>query len=263
MAEKSILTYSNLGVENSWICDYIRLQDEFWDSEFNPQNKKTDNLKKLLIHSEIVDNKYHITNFGKLISNIGVNTEISWGLMLCNLAYTPTFRWWLLNVVPNIKYTMDTLKTLISDDNTNNVKDHVVSAMKNILISNQILANNIGIGMCDYELKGVRKLRILKSIERKTWLDPDPRVILYSLFKYAEACDHYYQFTLTRLLNHEAESAGMSPTLIFNLDREVMTRVLNGLSIDYPEFINASFTHDLDNIHLNSEKTSEDVLALF
>ena len=45
-----------------------------------------------------------------------------------------------------------------------------------------------------------------------------------------------------------------------------MVRILNGLAVNYPEFISASFTLDLDTITLRptgSELTSEDVLKLF
>lgn len=49
----------------------------------------------------------------------------------------------------------------------------------------------------------------------------------------------------------------------FGLDRNQMEKILNGLTINYPDFLNASFTLDLDNITLNSEKTSQDVLNLF
>lgn len=42
-----------------------------------------------------------------------------------------------------------------------------------------------------------------------------------------------------------------------------MKRILNGLSSNYPDFISASFTLDLDNITLRSEKTADDVLQLF
>lgn len=42
-----------------------------------------------------------------------------------------------------------------------------------------------------------------------------------------------------------------------------MEKILNGLSVNYPDFISASFTLDLDNITLKSDKTSEDVLQLF
>ena len=42
-----------------------------------------------------------------------------------------------------------------------------------------------------------------------------------------------------------------------------MEKILTSLSINYPEFINVSFTHDLDNITLRSDKSAEDVLSLF
>ena len=103
----------------------------------------------------------------------------------------------------------------------------------------------------------------MNSFCRTAWENPDPKVVLYSLYKFAEKCGNYYQFTLSRLLDHTIESDGISPTEIFGLDRETMEKILNGLSVNYPDFISASFTLDLDNITLKSDKTSEDVLQLF
>ena len=88
-------------------------------------------------------------------------------------------------------------------------------------------------------------------------------MILYSLYLFAEKCGGYYNFTLNRLLNHDIDSDGISPTQIFGLDRDTMTRVLNGLASNYPEFIAVSFTIDLDNIYLKDDKTSADVLEIF
>ncbi len=53
------------------------------------------------------------------------------------------------------------------------------------------------------------------------------------------------------------------PTRIFGLDREGMTPLLLGLSAKYPDFITASFTHDLEKITLAEDKSSQDVLDLF
>ena len=101
------------------------------------------------------------------------------------------------------------------------------------------------------------------GISRQIWSNPIPLVILYSLYKFAEACGDYYQFSLETLLDDSIERNGVSPSRIFGLDRDDMVRILNGLSINYPEFISASFTLDLDKITLREDKTSEDVLALF
>ena len=73
----------------------------------------------------------------------------------------------------------------------------------------------------------------------------DGRVILYALYKFAEATDGWYQFNLTRLMN-ETDSAGVSPTKIFGTEREDIERLLNGFSTNYPE-INESSIKDPKN----------------
>ena len=98
------------------------------------------------------------------------------------------------------------------------------------------------------------------SIYRTSWETPDERVILYSLYQFAEACGNYKQFTLTRLLDHDVESDGISPTQIFGLDRDTMEKILNGLTFNYPDLIEARFTLGLDNITLKSDKTASEVL---
>ena len=90
----------------------------------------------------------------------------------------------------------------------------------------------------------------------------DGRIILYALYKFAEAADGWYQFNLTRLIN-DSNLAGVSPAKIFGIDREEMQQFLNGLSTNYPDFISATFTHDLEKISLVPEKTSQDILNLF
>ena len=59
------------------------------------------------------------------------------------------------------------------------------------------------------------------------------------------------------------EDEGANVGEIFGIDRESFKKMLLGMSINYPEFINASFTHDLSRIVLREDKTSEDVLELF
>ena len=83
------------------------------------------------------------------------------------------------------------------------------------------------------------------SIYRTSWETPDERVILYSLYKFAEACGDYYQFSLSTLMDDSIDRNGISPTRIFGLDRDTMIRLLNGLSGNYPDFISASFTLDV------------------
>ena len=91
----------------------------------------------------------------------------------------------------------------------------------------------------------------------------DPRVVLYGLFKFAEKCNDYKEFTLATLLNENIDRDGISPTRILGIDRDDMTPLLLGLSAKYPEFLIASFTHDLEKITLSENKSSQDVIDLF
>ena len=189
--------------------------------------------------------------------------------MLSNLVYAPDFNWYVKNVPDNGVVTPDQMKMLLEPFMENDTKGlgkrNVVDAFKIMLITTPLGAT-LGLGNCDYVKKTTsagNETYTLNSLTRTSWEYPEPLVILYSLYKFAEACDGYYQFTLTRLLNHDIDSDGVSPTEIFGIDRDKMEKILNGLSVNYPEFINCSFTIDLDNISLRSDKTSADVLELF
>ena len=94
-------------------------------------------------------------------------------------------------------------------------------------------------------------------------LSQDDRVaVLYSLYMFAEKCGDMKQFTLSRLMDESVQSEGVSPAKLFGFDRETMRTFLNGLGEAHPDFISATFTHDLEKITLRDDKTSADVLGL-
>ena len=64
------------------------------------------------------------------------------------------------------------------------------------------------------------------------------------------------------MMNNDIDRDGISPTRLFGLEYEEIKSILMGLSAKYSEFINATFTNDLDKISL-TDKTSWDVLCLF
>ena len=229
----SIDRYSNMGVEFDWVVDYFKKKDSFWeDNELGTNKIKY--LKTFLDDAEITI-KRKFSSFGSVVEKIGLNTVEAWGLILCNLVYTSEFNWWVLNTQIDHYYSQTEIVYMLGDKMSANSRSHVASAFKNIFISNPILGKTIGLGECDYQLKG--KNRVLNTILRKSWSDPIPEVILYSLYKFAEACGEYYQFTLSILLDDTIERDGISPTRIFGLDRRTMVRIINGLSVNYPAFI--------------------------
>ena len=71
------------------------------------------------------------------------------------------------------------------------------------------------------------------------------------------------EFNVAYLFDESVERDGVSPVRLFGLyDEEELRNVLLGLSARFPEFINATYTNDLQSISLR-EKTSADVLKLF
>lgn len=257
----SIDRYGNIGIEYDWVVDYFSKGDNFWEDNGLGINK-IKNMKSFLSDAgATVPKKNTISPFGKKIADIGIATEAAWGLLVSNLVYTSEFNWWVMNIKPGQTYTPTQLVSMLSEQvASENSQKHIVSAYKNIFASNEILGRTLGLGVCT--LKEGSSNRVLLDIRRDSWREPDPRVILYSLYKFAEKCGTY-QFRLSTLMDDTIERDGISPTRIFGLDRDTMISKLNGLTVNYIGFIDASFTLGLETITLRSEKTPGDVLALF
>lgn len=280
---KGLDRYFSFGIRKNWMDLFF--QDEgsadFWMSDGHGfvANKKKDAFLNFVKDAGLV--VYNKTNggdkytknepsdFAKVLFTYGSDSDVTWALMLCNLVYTAEFNWFVKNIVPHETITLDQMKYMLNDVMENDAKGlgkrNVTDAFK-ILLTKTPFGEAIGLGKCDFEEKvnaSGNEIITLNSFYRDTWKTPNPEVVLYSLYKFAEACGDYYQFTLNRLLDHVVDSDGISPTEIFNLERDTMEKILTGLNINHPDYITAQFNLDLDTITLNADKTSADVLALF
>ena len=252
-ATKSLNCYSHHAPKMEWLTQYFTLKNDF-DENHSLGSQMYSFFKRFLRDAELLDAS-GFSYTAQVIDGLGLDNDCSWAIMLTNLAYTPQVNWAVKRLHINETYGKDyTLSLLVADG----AKE---SWVKDIWSSFTRIAD-LPLGTVGFGYPSKEKGRMV-AITRIPWKNPNPLVILYSLYKFAEACGDYYQFTLLRLLNHDIDSDGVSPTEIFGLDRNQMEKILNGLTINYPDYINASFTLGLDNITLNSEKTSQDVLSLF
>lgn len=280
---KGMDRYFSFGIRKNWMDLFFQDKGlaDFWMSDGHGlvANKKKDAFLNFVKDAGLVEydktldgDKYTKnipTTFARAAFSIGSDSDVSWALMLCNLAYTSEFNWFIKNIPALQQITPDQMKYMLSEvmegDTKGLGKRNIADAFKILLVKTPF-GSDLGLGHPNYEEKvnaSGNEVITMTSFYRDSWSNPDPRVILYSLYKFAENCGDYYQFTLSRLLDHDVESYGVSPTEIFNLDRAVMEKLLNGLAINYPDFITAQFNLDLDTITLNADKTSADVLALF
>lgn len=283
--------YSSFGFRNAWLDSYISHGGDmdFWISAADglAPNKRQDACHQFLLDAGIITGKWKTkkdiqtqekvrdynpiknTTFGQKIIELG-NTSTAWGLIIINLVSkpeVPTFRWFFQNCEMFQTYDEEDLFNLLTPAFANDDKGHgkknVIDSLKFIFATTPLGLEQI-VTQIDFTAKTTSRgeTLTLNSLTRMPWYTPVPEVILYSLYKFAEACGNYHQFTLSYLMDETIERDGVSPTTIFGLDRETMIRIINGLAINYPDFISASFSFDLDTITLRKEKKSEDVLEL-
>lgn len=253
--KQSLDRYGTHAPKAEWFPQWIKLGDVFKTSH-SLGNNEVPAFKKFLKDAGIAENEKD-TQLGKLLRQYGVDSEFVWALMLVNLAYTPLVGWWLrshkFSTIIEQKFLIEELS------NTEGVSASGAKRIPNDLKRMSLLPfSTMGYG----SVMGSGKTSGF-MITRTPWRKPDEKVILYSLYKFAEACGDYYQFSLSRLMDDFIDSDGVSPAQIFGIDKESLEKILKGLAVNHPEFISVSFTLDLDNINLRNDKTSADVLQLF
>jgi phosphoadenosine phosphosulfate reductase len=247
---QSLNCFSHHAPKMDWMEQYFTFKNEF--KEKNTLGSQMFNFfKRFLKDAELLDDN-GFTRFAEIINDIGIDEDLSWALMLCNLAYNPQIGWYINNIPFDETMSKEYVCSLLVDSGADEkwVND-VWGSFIRIL---DLPFSRTGLGeMIKDKNKAV-------ALYRTSWKAPDERVILYALYKFSEKCGNYRQFTLTRLLDTSIESDGISPTQIFGLNHETMEKILNGLTFNHPDLIEARFTLGLDNITLKSEKSAEEIL---
>lgn len=253
---QSLNTFSDHAPKPEWIRDFFS-DPKFFLEDNRLGIMQITKFKRFLYDCELINRKDKTaTEFTALIKKIGWDTPVAWGLIIINLVYNnPQVRWYIKNLPVNEGFARavveEKLKTL---EVSNKDARSIVKAFKRLCKTPLGTALRFGTTTDDGN-----KLATLKRTKSRV---DDGRVILYALYKFSETTGNKYQFNLSYLMS-ETDSAGVAPSIIFGIDREETEQFLKGLSTNYPEFINATFTHDLEKISLNSEKNSQDVLKLF
>lgn len=247
---QSLNCFSHHAPKLDWMEQYFTFKNEF--KEKNTLGSQMFSFfKRFLKDADLLDDN-GFTRFAEIISDIGLDENLSWALMLANLAYNPQIGWYICNISFGETMSKEYVCSMLVDSGADEkwVND-VWSSLARIL---DLPFSHVGLG------EMVKEKNKAVALYRTGWQVPDERVILYSLYQFSEKCGNFKQFTLTRLLDTSIESDGISPTQIFGLNRDTMEKVLNGLTFNYPDLIEARFTLVLDNITLKSNKSAEEIL---
>ena len=249
----SLNSYSHHAPKMDWIRQFFEFKNDF-ESNHTLGSQMYSFFKRFLRDANLLDEK-GFSSTAEVVEKLGYENPVAWGILFVNLCYSPQVSWYVNNVGFDEYHTKLQLATLMIEAGAKESWTNDIFGSLSRLI--ELPLGDIGMGQID---KTDKKNPV---ICRTPWYDPSPEVILYSLYRFSEACGDYYQFSLETLLDESIEREGVSPCRIFGLDKDAMVRILNGLSINYPDYISASFTLDLDNITLREDKKSSDVLALF
>ena len=248
---KTINCFDDHAPKRDWLVSYFDLQDDFFTEHTLGPNMFT-HFKRFLRDAQLIDGN-KCTDFSGLICDIGWEGDTALALMLVNLAFeNAQFEWYINQMDIGFFYESKLLKErLMADDIKEKAANSVIKSFKRIVGTPFGTVLNFGYVTDDDDM-----VRTKCSIS-------DNRVVLYALYKFAEKCNMDKEFHVSYLFNESVERDGVSPVRIFGLyDEEELKSILLGLSSAYPEFINATFTNDLQTITLR-DKTSTEVLNLF
>lgn len=254
MKKGSINSFANHAPKPEWVRDFFDQGNDYWELNGLGPNQ-VPMFKRFLRESGLIDEQAKTKEFFDLVKRLGTESNTAWGLIVSNLAYNTQFMWYINNMDVGTFYERETISGLLINEGVKkNDATSIINAFKRFC--ELPIGTSLGWGSV------LENGRQIDSIMRSKCIVTDNRVILYSLYKFTEKCNNYTEFTLSWLMNDSIDRNGVSPTRIFGLDYEETKSILLGLSARYPEFIDATFTNDLDKITVK-DKTSDDVLKLF
>lgn len=250
---KSLNSFADHAPKPNWVVDFFDRGNAFLeDNTLGPMQISM--FRRFLSDAKLIA-KNKTTAFYELVVKVGADSTTAWGLIYIQLAYgNPQIRWYVDNMDIGEAWSKESIEDrLMAGDVSAKDARSITKAFKRL---------------CEIPLGtalsfGYATGKSVDSLARTKCNMDDDRVLLYALYRYAEACEEYYEFSLSRLMDTSVRSVGLSPVKLFGFTEDEMESILNGLSSKYPEFINATFTHGLDKISLRDDKTSDDVLALF
>lgn len=254
MRKGSLNSFANHAPKTDWVREFFEVGNDFWELNSLGPNQ-VPMFKRFLRECNIVDKENKTTKIYDLISELGWESEAAWGIILSNLAYNPQVRWYIDTLDVGNYYSREQVsEILIGEGVSKNDATSIINAFKRFC--ELPLGTTLGWGMV------IENGRQVDSLSRCKCTITNNLIVMYSLFLFAEKCNNYREFTLSWLMNDNIERDGVSPSKMFGLDYESMKSILMGVSARYPDFIDASFTNDLDKITLLN-RTSEEVLELF
>ena len=259
MSVKNIDRYKNFGLRQSWIEIFLEDPTAFWVND-RMGTHMFKSFEKWGKESGLIDQFNSPTGVVEKFAELGADSPVLWGYIYSNIAYNSAiFNWFVRRLEYGVEYQSTDMVIMLGDDYSETTKKNALTALKDTIKSSPI-GWLLGQGECQMSGKQV------SSITKIGWTDPEPIVVLYTLYLFAEKMDNLYSFTLTDLLDDSNEREGLSPRVIFGIERETLKPILQGLANNYSDYIQVDFNKGImENIDLPAGKKGKsaiDILSL-
>lgn len=246
---KRLNTYQQFGMRKQWLAEYLKDPEGWWTAH-TLGNRQFEAMRVWLREAGLVES-HQVTRLGERLRQLGADHPLTWGVIWTNLAHNSALvHWYVHQVGWGTTWTKQGLVELLPDDYGRRTRENAVDALVE-LFRHSPLGEQLGLGQV--EIKG----RVVKTVTKRGWAEPHPLALLYSLYRLAEKLGRY-SFTMGEFFEEKLEG----PFLLFGTDRDLLTRVLRGLSLSWPDWIRVEVILDLDNIYLNDQRHSDEVLDL-
>lgn len=246
---KKLNTFDTHAPKPEWLRSFFALKQDFFTSHSLGPNMY-DKFRRFLRDAELIQ-KNSVTSLVDVVGKLGWNSDLGLGIILTNLVYNnPQIAWYIQFMDLEVRYTSSELeRELLSNGLSNKSAYSVIHAFKRLAATPLGTVLNWG----RVEKKGKEEYLVRTAPK---W--GSPLVLLYSLFKFAEAMGGEYRaFNLGQLADPTAERQAVSPLRLWGATPAQLKAPLLGLNARYPEYIQVSFTHDLDSINLGPQSSAQ------
>ncbi len=253
---KGMNRYQHFGLRQAWLEHYFELGDNIWLSNKLLGNRQIDGFKVWLREAGITE-KNVLTPLGEKLKKLGARSRLTWAVIWTNIAYNSIIVGWYVRHIPwGNTYGRRQLIDMLGENYSPSTRENAVTSLCELL-GKSPLGAELGLGEISYKGNAVDR------IGKKGWAQPNRFAILYAMYRYAEEMGGHYDLTFSELIpDPDKPLRGISPIILFGLDSEAFQYILQGLAVDYPQYISVEFTRNLDNIFLMSNRAAGDILDL-
>jgi phosphoadenosine phosphosulfate reductase len=252
--KRNLRDYRSFGLREEWLKEFfIHGNDWHKKSELGPEQIVS--MRLWLHHAELITKNtqnFCLTDIASKLIKIGPDNLLTWAVIWTNLVRNSAVLSWYVTMVEwGSIIKKDELIELLGESfvQSKRTRENAINALLN-LFERSPLGNLMGLGEILVE-KGKKK-----QIYKKGWSDPIPEAILYSLYRYAEKTERF-ELTVSELYQ---EGIDEGPYVLFGIEQEKLKAILRGLATRNDGFIKVDLVKDLDNIFLNRERRSLEVL---